>query len=306
MPLVETLPVRADTAQWTVWSTVARVVVEDPAALSAARRIVAEVVAEVDQACSRFREDSELATVQRRHGVATPVSPLLADLIAAALRAASLTDGDVDPTIGAVIVELGYDRTFAELAGVWQEADVPVIAQTVPGWRAVRLADGLLTIPEGVRLDLGATAKAFAADLAAARVADELGVGVLVALGGDIATAGPDGQWRVLVQDPEQIVTIAHGTAVATSSTVSRTWRRRGRTLHHILDPSTGLPAAPVWRSVTICAARCVDANTLSTAAVIRGDRAPAWLRGLGVHARLVTAAGDVIPIGDWPSGRRS
>jgi len=159
-----------------------------------------------------------------------------------------------------------------------------------------------------VLLDLGATAKAYTADRCAQLVAERCGAGVLVSLGGDIATAGPapDGGWRVLVQDqpgdPHVTVGLPAGAALATSSTVSRQRRQGGRWLHHILDPRTCLPARPVWRTVSVAAYRCVDANTLSTAAVVRGDDALTWLRGLGVPARLVTADGEVVTVGEWPS----
>ena len=73
--------------------------------------------------------------------------------------------------------------------------------------------------------------------------------------------------------------------------------------LHHILDPRTGLPAAPVWRTVSVAAARAAhDANIASTAAIIRGRAAPAWLTGLGLPARLVNEAGQVHRVGAWPA----
>ena len=71
--------------------------------------------------------------------------------------------------------------------------------------------------------------------------------------------------------------------------------------LHHILDPRTGLPAEPVWRTVSVAAGSCVDANAASTAAVIRGRRALGWLAQLGLPARLVDATGVVFTVAGWP-----
>jgi len=182
-----------------------------------------------------------------------------------------------------------------------------VVVRHRPNWRHVRLDGRTLSVPAGTVLDLGATAKAHAADLCARQVAAELGVGVLVSLGGDIATAGPapDGGWRVLVQDgPEEpacTVGLPAGHAIATSSTLRRRWRFDGRSVHHVIDPSTGRPAEPVWRTVTVAAPRCVTANTLTTAAMVRGTAARSWLAGIPVPARLVSAGGDVIAIGGWP-----
>jgi thiamine biosynthesis lipoprotein len=232
------------------------------------------------------------------------VSPLLADLVAAALRAARETGGAVDPTIGAALCGLGYDRDFASITGHVVAPAVRVFP--VPDYRSVRLRDRELTVPDGVLLDLGATAKAAAADRIAALISRRLGVGVLVALGGDIATAGPcpDGGWQVLVQDrpgdPSCTVRLPGGAGLATSSTAGRTWGRRGELLHHIVDPRTGRPAAPIWRTVSVAANSCLRANTLSTAAIVRGPGAYDLLRT--VPSRLVTPSLDVLRLGGWPA----
>jgi thiamine biosynthesis lipoprotein len=295
MPLVETLPVGDDTAQWTVWGTTARIVVTDPARLALAVPLVRAELAAIDAACSRFRPDSELSRACRAGRMR--VSPLLAALVSAALEAAARTDGDVNPTVGAAMCGLGYDRDFAEITGC------RVRVYPSPDFRSVRLDGRDLTVPEGVMLDLGATAKAVAADRAAALVASRLDVGVLVALGGDIATAGPapSGGWRVLVRDrpgdPQCTVALPAGAALATSSTVSRTW---GSRLHHILDPRTGRPATRVWRTVSVAAHSCLDANTLSTAAIVRGHGALRLVAGS--PSRLVTSGGEVLRLGGWPS----
>jgi thiamine biosynthesis lipoprotein len=131
-----------------------------------------------------------------------------------------------------------------------------------------------------------------------------------VSLGGDVATAGlaPLGGWTIHVTDDHrdgptadgQTVTVAGG-GLATSSTTARRWRRGGRTIHHIVDPATGEPAPPVWRTVSVAAASCVEANTATTAAIVCGADAPRWLRALGLPARLVDPAGDVVTLNDWP-----
>jgi FAD:protein FMN transferase len=97
-----------------------------------------------------------------------------------------------------------------------------------------------------------------------------------------------------------QRVTVLGG-GLATSSTTVRQWRRAGRTVHHIVDPATGEPAAPAWRTVSVAAASCVDANTASTAAIVRGASAPQWLESLGLPARLVDPEGTVVTVGAWP-----
>jgi FAD:protein FMN transferase len=307
-------------ASWTALGTGVCLVVTRADALERARAMLAEDLAAVDAACSRFRPDSEIVALDRAPRLSpgrvgpVRVSPLLAEAVAVALRAASLTDGDVDPTVGGAMVAAGYDRDFPLVPA--EGPAVRLSVRQVPGWREVHLdeAAGTLSLPAGARLDLGATAKAWAADRAAARIAAGLGCGVLAGLGGDIAVAGPapDGGWRIRVQDvtgdpaapaagPATVVAIRSG-GLATSSTTARRWRRGGSVLHHILDPRTGLPAPPVWRTVSVAAPTCTAANTASTAAIIRGERAPAWLAGLGLPARLVTEDGAVVTAGGWPA----
>jgi thiamine biosynthesis lipoprotein len=303
MPLQETLPLTPATAQWPVWSTTARIVVTDAGRLEQAREIATRRLAQVDAACSRFRDDSEL--MQLPAGRPVLVSAQLADLVRTALEAAQATDGLVNPTVGTVLGGLGYDRDWAEMAG--DRPASPIRVRRLPSWRQVRLQGQHLTVPAGVRLDLGATGKAFTADLIAAQIAAELPVGALVALGGDIATAGPEPEngWNVLVQDrpgdPSVTVRLAPQSAIATSSTQGRRWTTGGRQMHHIVDPRTAAPAKVVWRTATVAAPTCAAANAFSTAALILGHDAPAWLQQQGVAARLVSASGDVVSIAGFP-----
>jgi FAD:protein FMN transferase len=291
MPLVERLPLSEAAREFAVWGTIARVVVTSPSDADDAEHLVRGYLDEVDAACSRFRP-SELSAVRG----SAAVSPLLADLVTAALVSADETGGDVDPTLGSDLVALGYDRDFAQVSGV----RVSMRRRVRFDWRAITLADGVLTLPPGCALDLGASAKAFAADACARLVHETLGCDVLVSLGGDVALGGGSA-WPVLVRDgdaePSSAIELRGG-GLATSSTISRAW---GPGVHHILDPARGEPSVPVWRTVSVVAPSCRRANALSTAAVVRGLAAPAWLRSLGVPARLVAQDGSVVRLGGWP-----
>jgi FAD:protein FMN transferase len=286
----------------------AALVVTEPALLSAAHNLLTTELAAMDLAASRFRPDSELSQLHRGAGSPMTVSPLLAEALAVALRAARLTNGIVDPTVGRAVIALGYDRDFAELVDTLAPAGP---ATPAPGWWRVLLDGRQVVLPRGVELDLGATAKALAADRAALRIAAELGCGVLVSLGGDVSVAGPtpDGGWRVGVGDdhrmattePDTTVTIRSG-GLATSSTSVRTWRRAGRAVHHIVDPRTGDVPEPAWRTVSVAARSGVDANTASTAAIVLGAAATDWLTETGLPARLVAEhTGAVLTLNGWP-----
>lgn len=304
---------------WTVWGLDAVVTVTQPAVLAAAEGIVQATVAEIDEACSRFRDDSELATLQPGLGAGARVSPLLAMLVEGALDAARCTDGDVDPTLGRDLDALGYDRDILSVQ-LFPQHDEPEIltppdAQAFPrpaGWTRVGIDGRILTVPEDLRLDLGATAKAIAADRAASRVCSELGSGVMVSLGGDLATAGPgpDGGWQVIVQDldidPAQQLTLVSGFGMATSSTQKRRWQHAGTQVHHILDPRFGVPAAPVWRSVTVAAPSCLEANAFTAAGIVRGFAAVDWFRDRGIAGRFVDQQGRTIATGGWPSEQQT
>ena len=298
------------TATWRAIGTGVRLVVHD-GDLGAARRAVESVLDAVDRAYSRFRDDSEIVALSARAGQRVSISPLLAEAIATGLRAAQLTDGAVDPTVGRAMRAIGYDADF-ELV---RDATGPIELrlEPIPGWQAVDLSVSRreVLVRRGVELDLGSTGKGLAADLAAAAALEAMGRGgVLVSLGGDIAVAGtaPDGGWRILIaEDSEtppdlagEAIAIETG-AVATSSTTVRRWRRGDRALHHLVDPRTGGPVVSPWRTASVVAATCVDANTAATAAIVKGADAVRWLESTGLAARLVATDGAVLRLGGWP-----
>lgn len=298
-------------AEWSALGCVVRLVVTDRDVLWLAAQLLDDEITAIDRTCSRFRIDSELMQIRSARGEVT-VSPLFRDALSVALRAAQVTDGLVDPTVGATVAAFGYDRDFASLP-----ADGPPVRQPTDlaaTWRDVRLEPDqrVLTVPSGVELDLGATAKALAADRAASRISRICDCGVLVSLGGDIAVAGrpPAGRWSVRVQEmPGPLNAAPDGRwcnislldgALATSSVQHRRWKRGGRSYHHIIDPRTGRPAVSPWRTVSVAAATCVDANTASTAAILLGEQAPDWLREHQLPAWLVATDGAVLMLNGW------
>ncbi|HXI80875.1 MAG TPA: FAD:protein FMN transferase [Verrucomicrobiae bacterium] len=298
------------TAAWRALGTGVRLVVHD-GDVGAARGAIETVLDAVDRAYSRFRDDSEIVALNAHAGDRVSISPLLAEAIAAALRAARVTGGAVDPTVGRAMRAIGYDTDFSLVAS--DGGPIELRLEPIPGWAAVELsvARREVRIRRGVELDLGSTGKGLAADLAAAAAYTASGRGgVLVSLGGDIAVRGtpPPGGWRILVaEDSEtaadvdgEVVAIDTG-AIATSSTTVRRWRRGNRTLHHLVDPRTGGPVNSSWRTASVVAANCVDANTAATAAIVMGVDAVGWLERTGLAARLVAVDGTVIRIGGWP-----
>jgi thiamine biosynthesis lipoprotein len=290
--------------------TTATVVVQDAAVADEAARMLAADLDEIDLACSRFRSDSELQTVHAHAGAPVHVGALLFEALGVAVDAAERTGGAVDPTIGNAIAALGYDADLDEVLA--RPAGPPPALAPVAGYAHVQLnaADRTVRIPRGVRLDLGSTAKALAADRAAARIARVTGCGVLVSLGGDVAVAGapPAAGWAVGIAREssvpadavEQVVAITRG-GLASSATSVRSWKAGDREVHHILDPRTGDSVEPYWVLVSATGASCVEANLVTTAAVVWGPEALDKLAGFGQSVRLVRADGEVFSVNGWP-----
>lgn len=294
--------------------TTHRILVTDPAALAQATLIAKDHLADLDLAASRFRPDSEVSRLAARaeHGPATTwASPVFVAYLRAALHAARITDGLVDPTVGRGVVASGYDGDIDSVRARTTYA-AGTAGAAVPGWQSVTIdeATDAVRVPQGCLIDLGATAKAYAADNIAARLAERLPGGFLVNLGGDIAVSGvaPQGGWRIGVEAADgsilQVI-VSTGQAVTTSSTRLRTWTLQGEsTGHHILDPRTGRTAATIWAQVTCVAANALEANAASTAAIILGLDAPDWLQRNGIPARLDGIDGTMVTTPGWPDPR--
>jgi thiamine biosynthesis lipoprotein len=297
--------------------TTATAAVTQPDALLAARAILVRELRALDLACSRFRADSELQALNdTAGGPARAVGELLWDAVVAALEVARRTDGLVDPTIGRAMRLAGYDRTFSLVRA---RAGSRVVTRFVPArrWREIELdpEHGTVKLPARVELDLGASAKALAADQIAAEINRSTGAGALVSLGGDIAVSGPapKGGWVLGIAD-DHSTPPEHATArvavraggIASSGVRVRRWRTASGEMHHILDPRTGRPARSPWSTVTVAGATCLDANAASTAAIVLGPDAPEWLEDRGLPARLARLDGSTLTVAGWPAEREA
>ena len=241
---------------------------------------VADLFASWDASFSRFRPDSELVRVNASPADAIVVSSTFARAVDVALDAAALTGGLVDPTLGAAIVEAGYDRDFAQLA----DDGRPPAPAPAPGTGAVRLTGRLLARPRGTVLDLNGVVKALAVDEALALLA---GPG-FVAAGGDVAVRG-----AVVAGLPAGGAVRLLDGGLATSGPTRRRWTRGGEPQHHLLDPATGRPARSRWTAVTVAAATCLASDVAAKAAFLLSDDGPGWLDERNLPGRFVD--GDAI-----------
>jgi thiamine biosynthesis lipoprotein len=294
--------------RWDVWGTYVHLGVSDAAALDAAYGIARFVLDRVGHACSRFEPDSDLSRVNRAPGRWVRVDPLLVAAVEVAVESASETDGLVDPCLGRTLVSLGYD---ADLDLVRRRAGTTALtAAPAPtgAWRAIETTPTRIRIPEGCALDLGSTAKAWTSDLIAAWIREDLGVGAVISVGGDVAIAGSGRSWVIGVteepdQPPDHLVGLSGG-GLATSSVRRRRWTTAGVERHHLIDPRTGQPTTGPWRTVTATGPSCLAANLATTASIVLGEDAVAWLDAREVDARLVHQDGSVHRTGAWPVQR--
>ena len=301
---------------WQQWSCTVRVVIGQDeavphAVMQDAVAVVAALMGDVDRAVSRFRHDSELSVVNDAAPRLLPVGPLTLTLVETAVEAARRTDGAVDPTVGSRLDAWGYDTDIDDVRRAGAPRRTPAAAGTRIDWRRVVVDRelGRVGVASGLRLDLGATAKAWTADEAARRVAARHRCPTLVEIGGDLAVDGSaDAPWRVRVAEtedgPGQVVGVTNG-GMATSSTVARRWRTDAGEAHHVIDPRTGSPTDGAIRSASVWASTCVLANSYSTAALVWGSAGAARLDATGVSARLVDRDGTVVTTGGWPLEER-
>jgi thiamine biosynthesis lipoprotein len=277
-----------------------------PVAATEAGPLVKILFDDWDRRFSRFRADSELSRVNAAAGRTVRVDEVFVEVLRAAIAAAHATDGLFDPTVGARMIALGYDRTFVELpadsaagrvlapwsAGAWRSIEIDPLASTV-------------RVPSGSSLDFGGIAKGMAVDAALDLLAArEIGQAAVDA-GGDLAVRGTPPSldaWPIALVEADDVpaVRIADG-ALATSSTTRRRWRVSGEDRHHLLDPRTGLPAASGLRSVTVLATSCRLAEVAAKTALLLGrEGGERFLATHGLSGVLITDAGSALPVGRW------
>lgn len=290
------------------WRTELSLIVRDTPQ-AAVMHLLRDEVMRMETSISRFRPDSELSIVNQHSGQWQSVSWYFVDVLEAALDAAGLTDGIVDPCLAHMVDAAGY-RT-------WRDAQEPSASQVAPmmgadasgSWRDVEIraagSHALVRVPSGLALDLGAVAKGWLADRIADRAVTEFGRDAIANMGGDLRAIAHDEPWTVTA-DPEQesageAELVLWDGALATSGTARRSWSTPdGARAHHIIDPRTGHSAVTPWSTCMVLAGSAAAANSASTAGIVLGNAGPQWLEQQGLDGWFVGDS-DEVRVGRWP-----
>jgi thiamine biosynthesis lipoprotein len=280
---------------WTFPAMGTEVTVALPDRREAEARALVEAIAVIfrdnEERFSRFRHDSELSILNRSRGPTT-VSREMFDALLEARAFHELTSGLFDPAVGAALVRMGYDRSFAP--GAMDRADV-VRPRRTASLAEVVLEPETRTVfrPDDVQLDLGGIVKGRTVDEAAELLP---GAGAVDA-GGDAVLRGcgdDAGGWLVEVEDPARperplLLLRLRDRAVATSAPNRRRWRAGGTEAHHLVDPRTNRSAESDLAQVTVVAPNARTADVLAKTGFLLGAAAArAWLSGLSDVAAIL------------------
>ena len=257
------------------------------------------LIASLESLVSVTDADSELYAInQTGSGMLTEEA---SSLMEQALEICRRTDGALDLSIYPIV------RAWGFTTGSYQVPDEETIQALLPLVDYTKIqydaATGVVTLPEGMEIDLGSVAKGYAGQLAAQMLRNSGVQSALLNLGGNVQTVGakPDGSpWQIGIKDPQgedaMMVLSVEDQAVVTSGGYERYFEQDGQTYWHVMDPSTGHPADSGLISVTIVGDEGVVCDGLSTALFVMGleKAADLWAQSCDFEAVFVTASGEV------------
>lgn len=257
------------------------------------------LIGSLEEQVSVTDEHSDIYAID--HTGSGSLSGNAAELMAQALELCRRTGGALDISVYPIV------RAWGFTTGSYQVPDEEAIQSLLPLVDYTQIqydaATGVVTLPEGMEIDLGSVAKGYAGQLAAQMLRDSGVQSALLNLGGNVQTVGtkPGGSpWQIGIKDPKgedaMMVLSVEDQAVVTSGGYERYFEQDGQTYWHIMDPSTGHPADSGLISVTIVGDEGVVCDGLSTALFVVGleKAADLWAQSCDFEAVFVTASGEV------------
>jgi len=236
-----------------------------------------DTINDIEARMSVNRADSEISRLNENHEGAFPVSDDIYELIKNAIQFSYHTTGAFDISVGSVMELWKQDGDF-----IFLPSPIDIIERlTYVGYKAISFpADNKISIPTGMKLDLGAFAKGHALEVVRGILIKNGIKHAILDFGGDIFTLGkkPDGSnYRVAIKTPiigdNSLVCIVEVSdlSVMTSGGYERYFEQDNAYYHHILDPATGYPANNKLLSVTVISPDPIGADALSTAGFVLG-----------------------------------
>lgn len=233
------------------------------------------LILELEGIFSVTEEESELYALNHSNGQPQTVSSETEELLSFALEIAEETEGSLDPTIYPLLTAWGFTT---ENRQVPEQEEIQSLLEQVDYTR-IRMVDDTVTVPSGMALDLGAVAKGYTGDQAAAYIKEQGITSALINLGGNVQAVGtkPDGSpWRIGLRDPFSegnvgTLTVENSAVVTSGGYQNYFMGEDGQVYWHILDPDTGYPARTGLASVTVVAPAGVKCDALSTALFVMG-----------------------------------
>ena len=257
------------------------------------------LIGSLEEQVSVTDEHSDIYAID--HTGSGSLSGNAAELMEQALELCRRTGGALDISVYPIV------RAWGFTTGSYQVPDEETIQSLLPLVDYTQIqydaATGVVTLPEGMEIDLGSVAKGYAGQLAAQMLREHGVQSALLNLGGNVQTVGtkPDGSpWQIGIKDPQgedaMMVLSVEDQAVVTSGGYERYFEQDGQTYWHIMDPSTGHPADSGLISVTIVGDEGVVCDGLSTALFVMGleKAADLWAQSGDFEAVFVTASGEV------------
>ena len=261
----------------------------DDAELARLGEIAKRSALRIEQKWSRYRDDNIVHRINHAGGETVSVDEETARLIDYAALIWRESDGSFDITSGVLRRAWRFD-------GSDRVPDRDAVAALLPlvGWDKVTWESPKLTLAPGMEIDFGGIGKEYAVDVTLRELVAATDQPVLVNFGGDRAASKPprDVAWRVGIDSgaPDRaapLIRLERG-AIATSGDARRFLLKDGVRYSHVLDPRTGWPITDAPRSVTVAAATCTEAGTLSTLAMLRGPQAESFLQSRGCDHHVV------------------
>ena len=257
------------------------------------------LIGSLEEQVSVTDEHSDIYAID--HTGSGSLSGNAAELMEQALELCRRTGGALDISVYPIV------RAWGFTTGSYQVPDEETIQSLLPLVDYTQIqydaATGVVTLPEGMEIDLGSVAKGYAGQLAAQMLREHGVQSALLNLGGNVQTVGtkPDGSpWQIGIKDPQgedaMMVLSVEDQAVVTSGGYERYFEQDGQTYWHIMDPSTGHPADSGLLSVTIVGKQGIICDGLSTSLFVMGleKAADLWAQSCDFEAVFVTASGEV------------